>query len=115
MAGCGGGGVRHGVLLADEAGTGEVHRQMVRDGEKTAVTRAFSGRLARGVETQFMLDNADAPAMYPHVNVLMGPLRKASAASGDSTHVAAWAGSGFRYAQEGSVDAIMRNLIGGQN
>ena len=62
-----------------------------------------------------MLDNADAPAMYPHVNVLMGPLRKASAASGDSTHVAAWAGSGFQYAQEGSVDAIMRNLIGGQN
>ncbi|WP_444229987.1 nitronate monooxygenase [Corynebacterium durum] len=99
-------------LLADEAGTGEVHRQMVRDGEKTAVTRAFSGRWARGVETQFMLDNVDAPAMYPHVNTLLGPLRKASAASGDPTHVAAWAGSGFRHAREGSVDAIMQNLIG---
>ena len=62
------------------------------------------------VDMQFMLDNVDAPAMYPHVNVLMGPLRKVSAASGDSTHVAAWAGSGFRHAREGSVDAIVQNL-----
>ena len=71
---------------------------------------AVDAAVAVGVETQFMLDNVDAPAMYPHVNTLLGPLRKASAASGDSTHVAAWAGSGFRHAREGSVDAIMQNL-----
>ena len=71
---------------------------------------AVDAAVAVGVETQFMLDNVDAPAMYPHVNTLMGPLRKVSAASGDSTHVAAWAGSGFRHAREGSVDAIMQNL-----
>ena len=76
------------------------------------ITRAdaVDAAVAVGVETQFMLDNVDAPAMYPHVNVLMGPLRKVSAASGDSTHVAAWAGSGFRHAREGSVDAIVQNL-----
>ena len=56
---------------------------------------AVDAAVAVGVETQFMLDNVDAPAMYPHVNTLLGPLRKASAASGDSTHVAAGAGSGF--------------------
>ena len=76
------------------------------------ITRAdaVDAAVAVGVETQFMLDNVDAPAMYPHVNTLLGPLRKASAASGDPTHVTAWAGSGFRHAREGSVDAIMQNL-----
>ena len=71
---------------------------------------AVDAAVAVGVETQFMLDNVDAPAMYPHVNTLLEPLLKASAASGDPTHVAAWAGSGFRHAREGSVDAIMQNL-----
>ena len=98
--------------LIDAAMVAVLHNVEVEAWAMITRADAVDAAVAVGVETQFMLDNVDAPAMYPHVNTLMGPLRKASAANGDSTHVAAWAGSGFRYAWEGSVDAIMQNLIG---
>ncbi len=96
--------------LIDAAMVAVLHNVEVEAWAMITRADAVDAAVAVGVETQFMLDNVDAPAMYPHVNMLMGPLRKASAASGDSTHVAAWAGSGFRHAREGSVDAIMQNL-----
>ena len=96
--------------LIDAATVAVLHNVEVEAWAMIARADAVDSAVAVGVEMQFMLDNVDAPAMYPHVNTLMGPLRKVSAASGDSTHVAAWAGSGFRHAREGSVDAIVQNL-----
>ena len=96
--------------LIDAVTVAALHNVEVEAWAMIARADAVDAAVAVGVDMQFMLDNVDAPAMYPHVNTLLGPLRKASAASGDSTHVAAWAGSGFRHAREGSVDAIMQNL-----
>ena len=96
--------------LIDAAMVAVLHNVEVEAWAMITRADAVDAAVAVGVETQFMLDNVDAPAMYPHVNTLMGPLRKASAASCDSAHVAAWTGSGFRHAREGSVDAIMQNL-----
>ena len=96
--------------LIDAAMVAVLHNVEVEAWAMITRADAVDAAVAVGVETQFMLDNVDAPAMYPHVNTLMGPLRKASAASCDSAHVAAWTGIGFRYAREGSVDAIMQNL-----
>ncbi len=64
----------------------------------TAVTRAFSGRPARGLVNRFMADHQDAPAAYPEINNATRPIRAAAAAAGDVDRMSLWAGQGFRAA-----------------
>lgn len=100
-------------LLADEAGSSPVHRAALRDGAftETAVTKAFSGRYARGLRNRFIDDHeAEAPFGYPEVHYLTSPLRAASVRAGDPHGVNVWAGTGFRKATAGSVAEIMRTL-----
>ncbi|MBS0509028.1 MAG: nitronate monooxygenase [Proteobacteria bacterium] len=63
----------------------------------TRLTRIFSGRPARGILNDAMRAlapfEADIPA-YPVQNALMGPIRRAAAATGDAQHIALWAGQG---------------------
>ncbi|MDU0478207.1 nitronate monooxygenase [Staphylococcus chromogenes] len=88
-------------LLAEEAGTSEAHKVWIRAAVDkqlpTATTRAFSGRVARGVETDFMRAHQDAPAVYPHVNTLMKPLR---GLADTPEFVAPWAGVRVSQAKE---------------
>ncbi len=83
-------------LLADEAGTNPVHRQAMTDPGfgATDVTRAYTGRWARGLANRFMADHADAPAGYPHLHHLTAPLRTAAVAAGDAQVAHLWAGTG---------------------
>lgn len=100
-------------LLADEAGSGPVHRAALRDGafKETAVTKAFSGRYARGLRNRFIDDHeADAPFGYPEIHYLTSTLRSAAAHAGDPHGVNVWAGTGFRQATTGSAADIMRTL-----
>ena len=59
------------LLLADEAGTNPAYRVALKNPQfdSTVVTRAFSGRYARGLENDFtrLLDHV-APLGYPEVN-----------------------------------------------
>jgi nitronate monooxygenase len=64
----------------------------------TEVTRAFSGRPARGLLNRFMLDHQDAPAAYPEINNATRPIRAAAAAAGDTGRMSLWAGVGYRAA-----------------
>lgn len=61
-------------LLAEEAGTSEFNRQLLRTGGISVSTRGFSGRVARGLETEFTRAR-EMPAIYPYVNALLKPLR----------------------------------------
>jgi len=64
----------------------------------TAVTRAFSGRPARGLVNKFMGDHQGAPAAYPEINNATRPIRAAAAAAGDVDRMSLWAGLGHRAA-----------------
>jgi nitronate monooxygenase len=90
------------LLLTPEAGTGLAYRRALADPayERTAVTRVYSGRLARGLETDFMrrLDGR-APAAYPEVHHVTVPLRRASARAERADLLALWAGTGWRSAR----------------
>lgn len=94
-------------LLANEAGTGAWQRELIKGAVRTATTRAFSGRVARGVETKFMANHMDAPAVYPHVNSMMGPLRAAA-----PEYAAAWAGCGVSSIVEAPAAVIVERLMG---
>ena len=50
----------------------------------TAMTRAFSGRWARGLVNGFMLEHGDAQAGYPEINNATRSLRAAAAGQGDT-------------------------------
>ena len=76
----------------------------------TAITRAFSGRPARGLLNQFMLDHADAPAAYPEINNATRGLRAAAARAGDTERMSLWAGQGFRSATDGPAAEVIEML-----
>ena len=79
-------------LLAPEAGTSAPHRRALARPGETALTRAFTGRRARGIVNEFMRAHPDAPRAYPHVNHLTAPLRAAARAAGDDQRINLWAG-----------------------
>ena len=84
-------------LRCPEAGTAEVHRRALAGDAPTATTRAFSGRLARGIRNRFLDDHtAEAPAAYPEVNHLTAPLRQAGRVAGEPDLVNLWAGQTYQ-------------------
>src|SRR5690606_18550778 len=78
-------------LRADEAGTHPAHRDAL-GGGPTAITRAFTGRRARGLVNRVMREHPDAPSAYPHIHHLTAPLRAAARAAGDPGGFNLWAG-----------------------
>ena len=80
-------------MLAPEAGTSAAHRDAMRLATPTALTRAFTGRLARGIRNRFMLEHLDAPRAYPEIHYATAPLRAAGRQAGDSDVVNLWAGA----------------------
>jgi nitronate monooxygenase len=80
-------------MLAPEAGTSATHRDAMTLSTPTALTRAFTGRLARGIRNRFMLEHMDAPRAYPEIHYATAPLRAAGREAGDSDVVNLWAGA----------------------
>ena len=101
-------------LLADEAGTKAVHRSALTDPAfaETSVTRAFTGRYARGLRNRF-IDEHDHQAIagFPNVFYLAGPVLAAAAASGDPEGTSLWAGTGFRQASAAPAADIVAGLV----
>jgi nitronate monooxygenase len=87
-------------LRCPEAGTYQVHRDALSGPGETAVTRAFTGRRARGIVNRFMRDHPDAPSAYPYIHHLTAPLRAAARTAGDRERVNLWAGTRFAGARE---------------
>jgi nitronate monooxygenase len=100
-------------LRADEAGTKATQRLALSSGRyaTTAVTRAFSGRNARGLHNGFMRrHDPHAPYGYPEIHHLTAPLRAAAAAAGDPDSMSLWAGTGFGRSIEGPAAQILAAL-----
>ena len=88
------------LLLTPEAGTSEPHRAALGRDAPTALTRAFSGRRARGIVNRFLVDHdAAAPKAYPQVHYATAPIRAAARAAGDAEAINLWAGQAYRLAE----------------
>jgi nitronate monooxygenase len=99
-------------LLCPEAGTSEPHRQALRSGSApTRLTRAFTGRTARGIENQFMLEH-DGPAVaaYPEIHELTQPFRQAARLAGDGSVINLWAGEAYPLVRELPAAELVRVL-----
>jgi nitronate monooxygenase len=84
-------------LLCPEAGIRQEYRDALARVGRTAVTRAFTGRPARGLVNRFLTEySAAAPAAYPHVHHLTANLRR----TGDPEIMSLWAGQAHEFARE---------------
>jgi nitronate monooxygenase len=99
-------------LRCPESGAHPVHKAALADPgfDRTEITRAFSGRPARGLLNQFMAAHRDAPAAYPEINNATRPLRAAAGAASDPHRMSLWAGTGYRQATERPVADVLRSL-----
>lgn len=99
-------------MLAPEAGTVAAHREALRSARPTGLTRAFTGRLARGVRNAFMAEHADAPIAYPEIHYATAPIRKRAREQGDLDAINLWAGETHQLALELPAAEIVRRIAG---
>jgi nitronate monooxygenase len=101
------------LLCTPEAGTSLPYRQALLDARypDTILTRAFSGRFARGLANEFAREHdGQAPQAYPEVHHLTRPLRTAATRSGDASVPNLWAGTGWRQLTVEPAGVIVRRL-----
>ncbi len=98
-------------MLAPEAGTSEAHRLALADEGDTALTRAFTGRPARGLVNRFMREHsAEAPVAYPAVHHVTAPLRAAARERGDAQGLHLGAGQAHALAEELPAGQLVEKL-----
>ncbi|MHB9861795.1 nitronate monooxygenase [Streptomyces sp. YIM S03343] len=100
-------------LATPESGASALHKQALTNPlyPRTELTRAFSGRPARGLLNRFVREHGRyAPVAYPDVHHLTAPLRKAAAKAGDAQGMALWAGQGHRMARGMSAGRLVEQL-----
>jgi nitronate monooxygenase len=99
-------------MLCPEAGTAPPHRDALRSSQDTALTRAFTGRLARGIRNAFMSEHDEAaPSAYPEIHFVTSPLRKAARERGDASLMHLWAGEAHGLAREAPAAEIVEGLM----
>jgi nitronate monooxygenase len=100
-------------LRSPESGAHDTYKAALADPSftTTAITRAFSGRRARGLLNNFMIENPSAPHGYPQINGATRPLRAEAARRGDPHHMSLWAGQGFQRARASPAADIIDRIM----
>ncbi len=99
------------LMRCPEAGTAEVHRQALARPGRTAVTRAFTGRSARGIVNAFMREHGGAaPHAYPAVHHVTAPLRARARETGDADALHLWAGQAHELIRDLPAAELVRTL-----
>jgi nitronate monooxygenase len=110
-------------LTCAEAGIPSAYKEALLSAreEDTRITRAFSGRPARGIVNRFMQEIGDEVPPFPIQNQLTRPLRNAAIKAGRAEFLNLWGGQGVRLARrqsaaelivriEAEIDSSLRRL-----
>lgn len=102
-------------LTCPESGAPAAYKQAVLAAreDRTVITRAFSGRPARGIPNAFMAKLAgreDVVLPYPLQNMLTRAMRTAAAKGGDARFLSLWAGTGAPQARAMAAGALVARL-----
>jgi nitronate monooxygenase len=97
-------------MLCPEAATSPAHREAIAGDGDTALTRAFTGRTARGIVNRWLREHdADAPSAYPDVHYLTAKVRAAARSQGDPDGFHLWAGQAHALASgEPAAELVAR-------
>jgi nitronate monooxygenase len=98
-------------MLCPEAATAPAHREAIAGDGDTALTRAFTGRTARGVANRWMREHGEgAPSAYPDVHHLTAKIRAAAREQGDPDGFHLWAGQAHRLTVPEPAGDLVRRL-----
>lgn len=100
-------------LCCDESGASAAHkRYLLTKGERGSVmTKAFSGRPARGIDNEFIQHMQGQPILpFPLQNTLTGPLRKWASDTDNGEYQSLWAGTQYHRARAMSASHLMQTL-----
>ena len=106
-------------LACPEAGTSRAYREALlgATGDPTVITRAFSGRAARGIRNAFIDRVGEREELilpFPLQNALTRPMRTAAAQRGNADYLSLWAGRGvarIRSMPAGDLVALLAEEI----
>lgn len=103
-------------LACPESGAVETYKRAVlaATGDTTVLTRAFSGRPARGLTNEFIAKlegRGDIILPFPLQNTLTRAMRTAAARRGDSGFLSLWAGTGVARARSLPAAALVKTLV----
>src|SRR3954465_13958216 len=105
-------------LACEESGASSLHRQALRKKEAghTALTKGFTGRLARGIHNRLLeeLNDAETPVLpYPLQRRLVRNLAIPAEAAGRSDLLPLWAGQSANLSTCTDVLAFLTSLVAG--
>jgi len=103
-------------LTCPESGAPDVYKQAIlaARSDTTVVTRAFTGRPARGLANTFIArleGKEDTILPYPLQNILTRGMRTAAAKRGDAGLLSLWAGRGVARARVLPAGELVRRLV----
>ncbi len=101
-------------LACPESGAPEVYKRALLNAklDTTVITRAFSGRHARGLRNEFVdVVPEDAILPFPLQNALTRPMRTAAGKNGEAGFLSLWAGTGVTRIRALPAAELMRLLV----
>jgi nitronate monooxygenase len=103
-------------LPCPESGAPKAYKQalLTAKGDFTVITRAFSGRPARGIKNSFIAmveGNEHAILPFRQQNDLTRPMRNAAGAKGVADYISLWAGQGVARSRAMPAADLMSTLI----
>jgi nitronate monooxygenase len=104
-------------LTCSEAGIPNAYKEAILHAreDQTRITRAFSGRPARGIVNRFMAEmesngGSDSIPPFPLQNALTRPLRAAAAKQDRAEYLSLWAGQGVRMSRRQTAAELVARL-----
>jgi nitronate monooxygenase len=98
-------------LATEESGATPEHRALLHGARHTRLTRAFSGRLARGLPNRLMDELAAGFEPYPYQGYLLKPVVDAARRSGRTDIVALWSGQATGLLQHRHASDVLAALL----
>ncbi|WP_078380777.1 NAD(P)H-dependent flavin oxidoreductase [Sutcliffiella halmapala] len=103
-------------LTCIESGAHEVHKEAILQAKEDQIvlTRAYSGKWARGIQTKFiqeMQQHEEIVPEFPVQNTLTQPIRKAAVAQNNQDYMSLWSGQSPSLAKRQTVRELMESII----
>lgn len=103
-------------LTCVESGAHPVYKQAISNssGDDTVLTRAFSGKWARGINNRFITEMQEHEwelPEFPVQNALTHAIRKQASSKNNQDYMSLWSGQSPRLAKEQTVEELIRNIM----